>query len=192
MKTVQEDIPPQKKENRKTTLFSVRPGPAEDVSLTGEREGRLSLSYSTPREMASFPPGLNQEVTISNEHQQGVVVVVRAAWDREEQVYNVTSQGEEEERMEVGEVSWDKESQRFTLVLESLEYSWTNYSLTARMISATADQAEARLWSQPVSVSRRTLPTRPDRPPRTAPGSFQVSDIARLGSHWSRPINTVL
>ena len=57
----------------------MRPGPAEEVSLTGEREGRLSLSYSTPREMASFPPGLNHEVTVSNEHQQGVVVVVRAA-----------------------------------------------------------------------------------------------------------------
>ena len=164
----------------------MRPGPAEELSLTGEREGSLSLSYSTPREMVSFPPGLNQVVTISNEHQQEVVVVT-ANWDREEQVYNVTSEGEEGERMEVA-VSWDSESQRFSLVLENLQYDWTNYSLSVRLISARADPGEERLWSRPVSVSARTLPVPPARPPHTAPGSFQAvretSDVRTVFVYW--------
>ena len=164
----------------------MRPGPAEKLNLTGETQGSLSLSYSTPRELWSFPAGLDQLLTISNQHQQGQLVVT-ADWDQEDQVYNVTSHQEGEEKEVVMEVmvKWDSERHRFTVSLEQLQYDWTNYSVTVRMISAEADKTEERLWSPQVSARQATLPTSPDFPPRTAPGSFQVAtDGASSRTVW--------
>ena len=165
------------------------------MSLTGETKGSLSLSYSTPRELWDFPAGLDQLLTISNQHQQGQLVVT-AGWDQEDQTYNVTShqEGEEEEVVMEVMVKWDREQHRFTVSLEQLQYSWTNYSVTVRMISARADKTEERLWSQPVSVSQTTLPTSPDFPPRTAPGSFQVAtdggDSRTVWVYWRQVEST--
>ena len=124
-------------------------------------------------------------LTIRNQHQRGQVRVT-ADWDQKDQRYNVTSQqeGEEEVMMEVM-VKSDSERRRFTVSLEQLQYDWTNYSVTVRMISATADKTEQRLWSRPVSVSQRTLPSSPDLPPHTALGSFQVvADSADSRTVW--------
>ena len=99
--------------------------------------------------------------------------MVRATWDPEDQTYNVTSQQEGEEEL-AAKVRWEREGRRFSLSLEELEYDWTNYSLAVRMISARADQTDERLWSRPVWLSERTLPSSPDFPPRTAPGTFQA------------------
>ena len=168
-----------------TQIFPVRPGPAEEVNLTGDTQGSLTLTYSTPRELTNFPAGLDQVVTIKNEYQMGEVVIT-ADWDQELQVYNVTipEEEEEEEMMMNVTMSWDRKRKRFSVIMDQL-CAWTNYSLGVRMISARADKSEERLWSRPVSLSRRTLPTSPDFPPGTAGGSFQVvRDSSQARTVW--------
>ena len=49
----------------------MRPGPAESLSLTGESDTSLVLTYSVPNMMREFPPGLVQQIRVSNQHQPG-------------------------------------------------------------------------------------------------------------------------
>ena len=49
----------------------VRPGPAESLTLIGESDTGLVLSYSVPNMMRQFPPGLIQQVRVSNQHEPG-------------------------------------------------------------------------------------------------------------------------
>ena len=69
-------------------LSLVRPGPAESVRLVTESEHGLTLTYSTPRDMNAFPVGLDQEIRVSNEHQD-LPWEVTANWDKENNVYQV-------------------------------------------------------------------------------------------------------
>ena len=49
----------------------MRPGPAERLSLTGESDTGLVLTYSVSDSMREFPPGLVQQIRVSNQHQPG-------------------------------------------------------------------------------------------------------------------------
>ena len=52
-------------------LLLVRPGPAEMLSLAGESDTGLVLTYSVPNMMREFPPGLVQQIRVSNQHEPG-------------------------------------------------------------------------------------------------------------------------
>ena len=41
------------------------------LSLTGESDTGLVLTYSVPNMMREFPPGLVQQIRVSNQHQPG-------------------------------------------------------------------------------------------------------------------------
>ena len=47
----------------------MRPGPAESLELIGESDTSLVLSYSVSNMMRQFPPGLVQQVRVSNQHE---------------------------------------------------------------------------------------------------------------------------
>ena len=47
----------------------MRPGPAEMLSLAGESDTCLVLTYSVPVMMREFPPGLVQQIRVSNQHE---------------------------------------------------------------------------------------------------------------------------
>ena len=49
----------------------MRPGPAEALSLTGVSDTALELGYSVPIMMRGFPPGLVQQIRVSNQHEPG-------------------------------------------------------------------------------------------------------------------------
>ena len=58
------------------------------MRLVAERDDELTLTYSTPRDMNAFPVGLDQEIRVSNEHQD-LPSEVTANWDKENNVYQV-------------------------------------------------------------------------------------------------------
>ena len=41
------------------------------LSLTGESDTSLVLTYSVPNMMREFPPGLVQQIRVSNQHEPG-------------------------------------------------------------------------------------------------------------------------
>ena len=50
----------------------MRPGPAEELSLTGVSDTALELRYSVSPMMRGFPPGLIMGVRVTNMHEPGV------------------------------------------------------------------------------------------------------------------------
>ena len=136
--------------------------------LTTSGDSSLSLTYSTPLELNTFPAGLDHEIRVSEEYEEKVWVET-AQWDQESGQYLV----EGEERFHP---TWDGSSHTMTVLLDQLDFAWSLYTVRVRLISATADKTDPSLWSRPVTVSQRTAPRAPDLPPQTCRGSFQAVD----------------
>ncbi|CAG7785921.1 unnamed protein product [Allacma fusca] len=91
-----------------------------------------------------FPPGLDHEVTVCSEYGNCSTTIL-------------------ESRMST-----------FFLFREiDVPYAYTNYTVSIRMRSQTANRTED-FWSSPASTVARTLERIPDSPPRTDIGSFEV------------------
>ena len=101
--------------------------------------------------MKNFPPGLVQEIKYSNQYEP-------EAWTKLNTIITKS----------------DQKNNTFTILVPDLPYAWTNYTVRVRMLSAKAKAGDTRLWSDPAVVTGSTLARRPDTPPRTTQGSFEV------------------
>ena len=72
--------------------------------------------------------------------------------------------------------TWSNTSHTFTVLLDDLQFAWSLYTVDVRMIPASANKSDGRLWSEGVTASQRTRARPPDSPPHTCLGSFQVVD----------------
>jgi len=126
----------------------VRPGPAENLQANALPNNGLRLSYEIPKMMRHFPVGLIQDVRYKNQ------------WT--------------EEWTQVDTSNWNREDDTFEYYLENLEYAWTSYTIQVKMHSGKGNTSDSKYWSKVTEVTNRTLPTRPQVPPQTHPGSFEV------------------
>ncbi|XP_055630613.1 cytokine receptor-like [Toxorhynchites rutilus septentrionalis] len=71
----------------------------------------------------------------------------------------------------------------YTLPIENLEYADARYDVRVRMRTLTAENIE-EMWSNYSSCLFNTLPRRPDEPPKTAIGGFEINVYNDIFVYW--------
>ncbi len=144
------------------------------MTLAPTTSDALILHFRIPHNLEHFPPGLRFSVRYRSEFD---------------------SRGGDSDGGNNG--TWtrldtsdeDPHRKEFELPLVGL-HPYAEYTAEVRLVSAKADYADERLWSAASFAAARTLPRRPDAPPRVATGSFEVVggslEERRVYLYWQR------
>ena len=95
------------------------------LSLTGESDTSLVLTYSVPNMMREFPPGLVQQIRVSNQHELGEWEELDKIKDADKEVRRQATSGLKTKHIpQDGTVTIRLNDQKL-----GTAYAWTNYTV---------------------------------------------------------------
>ena len=140
----------------------------------------IKVEFVTPHQLDHFPPGLKTDIRYRSEFD-----------DDEWTSFDTRSM---EHLSPSGKVCHGRECEEEQKKYGKIEVELDNllpyakYTVEIKLLSATADINDHRMWSDPMLHTNRTLPTIPGKPPETVRGSFEVAKISEtnmnLFAYW--------
>ncbi|KAK9889376.1 hypothetical protein WA026_004652 [Henosepilachna vigintioctopunctata] len=137
----------------------VRPNPPENLRIINKTWNSLYLSWTIPTTMQSFSKGLDCRILYQSAY---------------------------------GEKKWHsrpptrlkKEETEVHFNLSNLEFAHAYYDIRVSLRSAVADKYDESMWSENASITVLTASKKPDAPPKTNLGGFEVLTYGN-NSDWN-------